>query len=74
DLSRVLVNDPLVRSCVAKQFAVWALRRSVTQAEYCSLRAQASPFFEDAGSLAGLVSGLLQSEAFTRPSLPEEAP
>lgn len=74
DLSRVLVNDPLVRSCVAKQFAVWALRRSVTQAEYCSLRAQASPFFEDAGSLAGLVSGLLQSEAFTRPSLPEDAP
>jgi hypothetical protein len=74
ELSRVLMNDPQVRACVAKQFSTWALRRAVTQAEYCSMRAQATPFFEQSGSLSGLVTGLLRSEAFSRPSLPGSSP
>ena len=74
DLSRVLVNDPKVRSCVARQFSTWALRRAVTQQEYCSMRREAAPFFEGGGSLSGLVTALLKSDPFTRPSLPEGTP
>lgn len=74
DLARVLVNDRQVRACVARQFSTWALRRAVTQEEYCSMRNQAAPFFEESGSLSALVTGLLRSEAFSRPSLPGSAP
>ena len=74
DLSRVLVNDPKVRSCVARQFSTWALRRTVTQEEYCSMRNQAAPFFEESGSISGLVTALLRSDAFSRPSLPGSTP
>ncbi len=74
NLARVLANDPKVRSCVARQFSTWALRRAVTQEEYCAMRTQAAPFFEESGSLSGLITGLLRSELFARPSLPGSAP
>lgn len=74
DLSRLLANDPKVRSCVARQFSTWALRRSVPQEEYCSMRREAAPFFEAQGTLSGLVTALLKSDAFTRPALPEGTP
>lgn len=74
DLALVMSSDPTVRSCVARQFSSWALKRVVTEGEYCTVRNGAAPFFEGSGSIAGLVRALVRSDAFTRPALPGSTP
>lgn len=74
ELAQVMATDPGVRECVARQFSSWALRRVVTEAEYCAVRAGAAGFFEGEGSLSGLVQALVKSAPLRDAALPTEAP
>jgi Protein of unknown function (DUF1588)/Protein of unknown function (DUF1592)/Protein of unknown function (DUF1595)/Protein of unknown function (DUF1585) len=74
ELAQQLAQDPVVRSCVARQFTSWALRRSVTNAEYCAVRNRAAPFFSGPGALKNLITALISSDGFARPHLAGKTP
>lgn len=69
DLSQTLARDPMVRSCLARQFTTWALRRSVDQGQFCEVRARSKSFFEEAGPIASLVRAVLTSDNFRNPGV-----
>lgn len=70
ELSAVLADDPEVRACLGKQFAAWALRRGLTDGEYCSVSKHTLTFADGPGAFAELVRGVLTSASFTQPQLP----
>jgi hypothetical protein len=72
ELSRVLATDPKVRSCLARQFSAWALRRPVDDAQFCAVRPHADGFYEPSGPLASLVKAVLASDSFRAPATPTE--
>jgi|GEM_PF-2794294 len=69
-LSAVLAADPEVRACLGRQFAAWALRRGLTDGEYCSVSKHTLTFAEGPGAFVDLVRGVLTSTSFIQPQLP----
>ncbi|MGV3624447.1 MAG: DUF1588 domain-containing protein [Archangium sp.] len=69
ELSTTLSKDPAVRSCLARQFTTWALRRSIDQRQFCEVRARSKCFFEEAGPIASLVRAVLTSDNFRNPGV-----
>ena len=70
ELAAVLADDAEVRSCLGKQFASWALRRGLTDAELCAVSGHTEPFAAGPGAFQDLVRGVLTSASFTQPQLP----
>ncbi|MBL8957553.1 MAG: DUF1588 domain-containing protein [Myxococcaceae bacterium] len=70
ELADVLARDPDVRECLAKQFASWALHRTLTPAEACAVRDSTKAFTTGDGAFKDLVRGVVTASSFNAPVLP----